>query len=78
MQTNGVVIENGSGFSKGTKTNFSVSNGTCDEDEDVEVAGAFALGLAQGGKRKQSRKLSGIEADTIRLMGQHLREMGYQ
>ena len=78
MQTNGVVIENGAESSVATKSKLAVTNGTYDDSEDSEVVNAVTLGQVQVRKRKQPRKLSGVEADIIRLMGQHLREMGYQ
>lgn len=77
MQTNGVVIENG-GESSVSKTKLAVSNGTYDDTEDGEIVGAVTLGQIHVRKRKHPRKLTGIEADIIRLMGQHLREMGFQ
>lgn len=78
MQTNGVVIENGGESSVSSKTKLVVSNGTFDDSEDGELKETVTSGQVQVRKRKQPRKLTGMEADTIRLMGQHLREMGYQ
>ncbi len=72
MQSNGVTLDNGE--VSGTvvsEVQPTVSNGTCHDDGAIE--GKHVLSPV----KKQSSPLSQMETDILRLVGQHLREMGY-
>jgi len=69
MQSNGVIFENGS--SPVANGDLLLSNG-CEEEESGRVSSALAV------RKRKQRKLTGMDADIIRLIGQHLREMGFQ
>ena len=70
MQSNGAILENGdSPVTNGDL--LHVSNG-CEEEENGRSASALAV------KKQKQRKLTGMDAEIIRLIGQHLRELGLQ
>ena len=88
MQSNGVIHENGttssSDFAVNGLSSVVKSNG-CD---GIKFEGEEEVGVASGGeskhvgpvltrKRKQ-RQLSRKDTDIVRLIGQHLREMGFK
>lgn len=89
MQSNGVIHENGtsSDFAVNGLVGVVKSNG-CEEsvlcdDKEEEVSGVSGSGGTQRvgsvhfRKRKQ-RQLSRKDTDIVRLIGQHLREMGFK
>ena len=70
MQSNGVILENGdSPVTNGDL--LHVSNG-CEEEESGRSPSALAV------RKQKQRKLTGMDAEIIRLIGQHLRELGLQ
>ena len=69
--SNGVIFENGSG--PVANGDLLLTNGCEREDGD-----STERNIAVIRKKKQQRKLTGMDVDTIRLIGQHLREMGFQ
>lgn len=85
MQSNG-VIENGTtteiavnGLGSGLVSGKSHANGVCEGEEDVEVRGVSQRVAGEVQLRKlRQRQLSGKDVDIIRLIGQHLREMGFR
>ncbi len=92
MQSNGVIHENGtsSDFAVNGLVGVVKSNGCeesvlCEEgrEEEEGVSGASGsggtqrLGSVHVRKRKQ-RQLSRKDTDIVRLIGQHLREMGFK
>ena len=88
MQANGVIHENGTSASEfavnglGGGGGVIKSNGcedvTCqEEEEDLNVGGASGHVAVPVRKRKQ-RQLSSKDTDIVRLIGQHLREMGFK
>lgn len=83
MQSNGVIHENGTstvnGLSSVIKSN-GCEGGVCEGEEIGATAGRESEQV--GGpilvrKRKQ-RQLSRKDTDIVRLIGQHLREMGFK
>ena len=79
MTSNGVVFENGSRAVEAVNgdSGFLVENG-CEENGD-STAGTTVR--KQGGsliRRRKQRQIVGMDADIIRLIGQHLREMGLE
>lgn len=65
---NGTVVENGS-----TRNGVpSLANG-CDSRGEEEVEGSRTIS-----HKKRAQRLSQTDTDMIRLIGQHLREMGFQ
>ncbi len=69
MQSNGVPVD-----IKVSKAKIPISNGThIDDDEVLDKEKSSLIAVKQ-----QTRQLNRMETDTVRLMGQHLREMGYQ
>ena len=87
MQSNGVIHENGTS-SDFTSSDFAVnglskSNGR-DVREEEEAVGTTVVGDSEHvsgpvliRKRKQ-KQLSKKDSDIVRLIGQHLREMGFK
>lgn len=83
MQSNG-VIENGTvdeiavnGLGSGVPGKGH-KNGVCEEGEGVEVGGVNQrLAGEVRLRKKRPKQLSGKDVDIIRLIGQHLREMGF-
>ena len=70
MQSNGVILENGdTPVTNGDL--LHVSNG-CKEEETGRSPSALAV------RKQKQRKLTGMDAEIIRLIGQHLRELGLQ
>ncbi len=89
MQSNGVIHENGTSSSDiAVNGLLSKSNG-CDEEDILCGDKGEGMGVGGGGetqrsmgsvlvrKRKQ-RQLSRKDTDIVRLIGQHLREMGFR
>lgn len=76
MQSNGVAIENGGGTSiDGVgKVKLTLSNGTHIDNGEIPKE----VKTSPVPVKKQARQLTRMETDIVRLMGQHLREMGYQ
>lgn len=73
MQSNGVATENGGGFEV-SKVKVAVTNGKhVNSDEAIKNEW-----LSPVVEKKPVRQLTKMESDIVRLMGQHLREMGYQ
>ena len=66
--SNGVILSNGS--SPVSNGDMLLTNGC--EGEESELTSALAL------RKRKQRLLSGMDTDIIRLIGQHLREMGFQ
>lgn len=87
MQSNGVIHENGtsSDFAVNGLSGVIKSNGcegTACEEEEVGRASAggeseHICGPVLSRKRKQ-KQLSRKDTDIVRLIGQHLREMGFK
>ena len=90
MQSNGVIHENGtsSDFAVNGLVGVVKSNGCeesvlCEEREEEGVSGASGsagthrVSSLHTRKRKQ-RQLSRKDTDIVRLIGQHLREMGFK
>ncbi len=73
MQSNGVPVENVE--IKVSKAKITISNGTHINDGEALDREKSSLVVAV---KKQTRQLNRMETDIVRLMGQHLREMGYQ
>ena len=69
--SNGVIFENGSG--PVANGDLLLTNGCEREDGDT-----MERNIAVIQKKKQQRQLTGMDVDTIRLIGQHLRRMGFQ
>lgn len=67
--SNGVILQNGTGLV--ANGDVSLANG-CAGDEFAREDASFAV------RKRKQRQLSAIDADIIRLIGQHLREMGFQ
>lgn len=65
---NGTVVENGSSRN-GVP---SLANG-CNTREEEEVEGSRTIS-----HKRKTQQLSQTDTDMIRLIGQHLREMGFQ
>lgn len=84
MQSNG-VIENGTsgeiavnGLGSSVLSVKGHENGVCEGGEDVEVGGVSQRVAGEVQLRKlRQMQLSGKDVDIIRLIGQHLREMGF-
>ena len=85
MQSNG-VIENGTtdeiavnGLGSGVPSGKGHKKDVCEEGEGVEMGGVSQLMAGEVRPRKmRPKKLSGKDVDIIRLIGQHLREMGFR
>lgn len=77
MTSNGVVFENGS---SGTveavngDSSYLIENG-CEENGDSTSVRKQGGGLV---RRRKQHQIVGRDADIIRLIGQHLREMGLE
>ena len=69
--SNGVIFENGSG---------PVANGDLLLTNGCEGGNGESMEKTVDAirKKKQQRQLTAMDVDTIRLIGQHLREMGFQ
>ena len=83
MQSNGVIHENG----RRTTSDFAVnglasalkSNGHEQGSESEEVSGrGSANGHSVLVRKRKQRQLSDKDSDIVRLIGQHLREMGFK
>lgn len=76
QQSNGVTLENvdGGGGVVAINGDSGLVNGVGGEDEREMAAKG---GVRQHAKVPQ-RQLTGMDADTVRLIGQHLREMGFK
>lgn len=77
QQSNGVTLENihsGGGGVVAINGDSGLVNGVGGEDEREMAAKG---GVKQHAKVPQ-RQLTGMDADTVRLIGQHLREMGFK
>lgn len=84
MQANGVIHENGTSISEFAVNGLGslVKSNGCEniscEEENLNVGGASGhLGSVTVRKRKK-RQLSSKDTDIVRLIGQHLREMGFK
>lgn len=84
MQANGVIHENGTSTSEfavnglgGVVKSNGCENVSCEEEGGLGVGGASGHVAVPLRKRKH-RQLSSKDTDIIRLIGQHLREMGFK
>ena len=71
-QTNGVIVENGSSV-VANGNNVQLTNGC--GFEDGEASGESGDVIV---RRRKTKRLSSIDTDIIRLIGQHLRELGFK
>lgn len=84
MQSNGVIHENGtSDFSVNGVGGVVKSNGCGDslindDKKEMKMKGRGGMDPALTSRRRKTRPLSAKDTDTIRLIGQHLREMGFE
>ncbi len=67
--SNGVIFQNGTG--PVANGDVVLANG-CGGEELAGGDAAFAV------RKRKQRQLSSMDTDVIRLIGQHLREMGFQ
>ena len=70
-----VIVENGGSVASNGDVILTNGCSTVGEEDGSELS---AHGHAKSWRKKQQRKLSGMDAEVIRLVGQHLREMGLQ
>lgn len=80
MQSNGVIHENGTSTENGLSGVIKSNGIVCEREESGATAGRESPHI--GGpilvrKRKQ-KHLSSKDTDIVRLIGQHLREMGFK
>lgn len=74
----GIIIENGDPMA--LNGDVKLTNGCGPMGEEDEGSGELPLSHShtKSRRRRQQRKLSGMDEEIIRLVGQHLREMGLQ
>ena len=78
QQSNGVTLENVDGGGVvAINGDSGLVNGVSGEDER-EITSEGGLEQHVRVRKRPQRQLTGIDADIVRLIGQHLREMGFR
>ena len=79
QQTNGVTLENvDSGRVSAMNGDSGLVNGVGTTEEDGEIATEGLERHSSRVRKRPQRQLTGMDADIVRLVGQHLREMGFK